>query len=350
MYRWFGLMLSPEVVSKRGNESFDRSLNLLLTIFAIVLLIPLTGCKTEQQTEGTESNSGPHHRVAVANYPLYCMVSKICESSATVKEVVYVGPPSGTDPHSWVPTADQIRDLQKVDLIVCNGPGAVFATWIDKVTIDESKLCNTTDAIKQTEFVLVKDYQLVHSHGPEGEHSHTWVVPQSWLSPRIARKQAKFCYQRLTKLYGQSPELDNGFAELQKNFDSLEALHEKIRNQAPKLVVASSTPDVQYLTRSFDWEDRYLQWTDSRDVAQAREELKQMHERILKADATAAPNETLFLWSGRQIDELAGFVDSQWPRSAKLDLVDSPQGKSLDPEDYFQRMTQNLRLLESALE
>ncbi len=319
-------------------------------VIALIFAMTVIGCDVKSKVNESQNEKALHNRVAVANYPLYCMVSTICrDAGGPIEEVIYVGPPHGVDPHSWVPPADQIRDLQKVDLIICNGPGAVFATWMDKVTIDESKLCNTTDAVKSTEFVLVKDYQLVHSHGPEGEHSHAWVVPQSWLSPRIARKQAKLCYDRLVAVYGQSPKLDNGFAELQKKFDSLESAHESIKNRSSNLVVASSTPDIQYLTRSLDWEDRYLQWKEHRDDGQAKEELTAMRARIA-TESKVASMEKLFLWSGSPVESLSGFVDSQWSSTVTIDLINSPNKEGLSPDGYFLRMTKNLKLLGISLE
>ena len=353
MHRWKYL---NECKGRRtGNSSkapgwFNRSVATPATIFALLVLVVFAGCDTKQKTGNSETETKIHQRVAVTNYSLYCMVSSICrDANGPVNEVIYVGPPSGTDAHAWMPPADQVRDLQKVDLIVCNGPGAVFANWMDKVTIDESKLCKTTDAIKLADFVVVTDHQLVHSHGPEGEHSHSWVVPQSWLSPRIARKQARLCYERLIEVYGESTQLDNGFAELQKKFDELEAVVEEIRNNHQGLVVASSTPDVQYLTRELGWTDRYLQWTESREIEQGKKELAEMRARVAKNDPEAPPTEKLFLWSSTRIDSLGAFADSQWPSSTTIDLVDAPE-ESISADGYFERMATNLKRIGESLE
>lgn len=319
-------------------------------IFLCLGLAICSGCKSDNKAASAGESDGPHARVAVTNYPLYCVVSSICrDANGPVKEVVYVGPPGELDAHSWMPGANQIRDLQKVDLIICNGPGAVFANWMDKVTIDESKLCKTTDAIKLAEFVVVKDYQLVHSHGPEGEHSHSWVVPQSWLSPRIARKQAKLCFDRLVSVYGESPQLDNGFAELQKQFDELEAMVEGIKTADTELIVASSSPDIQYLTRELGWTDRYLQWTETRDVAQGEKELAAMRARFAESNPDAPKSEKLFLWSGDRLDGLNEFVESKWPANAMIDLIDTPD-ESLSVDGYFQRMSANLKRIGDSLE
>jgi zinc transport system substrate-binding protein len=323
----------------------------ILAMTLLLSLVAMAGCDSKQGSVAKKDANVLQQRIAVTNYPLYCIASAICrDRSGPVKEVIYVGPPKESDPHPWVPSTDQIRELQNVDLVICNGPGAVFANWMDKVTIDENKLCKTTDGMKLTEFVLVEDYQLVHSHGPEGEHSHTWVVPQSWLSPRIARKQAKLCFDRLVKVYGESPKLDNGFAELQKQFDELESTCEKLRGEFPGLVIASSTPDIEYLTRELGWNNRYLQWTEPREIGEAEKELAAMRDRFTKEDAAAPKDEKLFLWSGGELQQLSGFVDSQWKASTNIDLVDVPLADSPDPNGYFERMTNNLKRIGDSLE
>ena len=315
------------------------------------MVIALLGCDSKQQANSSKEGTALSQRIAVTNYPLFCIASTICrDAGGPVAEVIYVGPPKDTDPHTWMPSANQIRELQKVDLIVCNGPGAVFANWMDKTTIDESKLCKTTDGMKLTDFVLVKDYQLVHAHGPEGEHSHSWVVPQSWLSPRIARKQAKLCFDRLVKVYGQSAKLDNGFAELQKKFDELESVCEKLRESYPGLEAASSTPDIQYLTRELEWDDRYLQWSEPREVSVAEKELSAMRERVAKENADAAKEEKIFLWSGKELAGLSEFVDSQWGASTAIDLIDVPIAENPNPAGYFERMAGNLNRIGGILE
>ena len=314
-----------------------------------LLLFVLVGCDSPQSSKPPVPVS-MHHRIAVTNYPLYCIVQTICgESNDVVKNVIYVGPPHGVDPHSWMPSIEQIRELQSVDLIVCNGAGAAFATWVDKVTLPEDRLCKTTDAIKLEEFVIVKDYQLVHSHGPEGEHSHSWVVPQSWLSPTIARKQAKLCMDRMVEFYGQSKSFDDGFAEVKNKLDGLEAACEFIKNSDRDFTVACSTPDILYLTRAIGLGDRYLQWTESRPESDAEKELDAMRARAVKENPDAPQSESLFLWSGKVVESLSGFANQQWKSVVEVDLIAAPnEDGDLDPEGYFERMASNLERIRVA--
>ena len=320
-------------------------------ILASVYLLTCFGCGADKKSVTDDAPETVRGRVAVTNYPLFCMASSICrDESGPVKELIYVGPPNGADAHSLMPSTSQIRDLQNVDLIVCNGHGAVFANWMDKVTINQSKLCETTEGIKLSEFVIVKDYQLVHSHGPEGEHSHSWIVSQSWLSPKIARKQATLMFKRLVTVYGESHQLDNGFAELQKQFDQLEAAAEKIQSDHPDHVVTSSTPDIQYLTRNLGWTDHYLQWTEPRSAAQGEKEIADMRARIANEGSKPSQTESLFLWSGAPVEGVTAIVDAQWPANVTIDLIDSPGSDDIDPNGYFERMASNLDRIGSSLE
>lgn len=327
-----------------------RIVSVLTLSVAFAIVFP--GCSSNPEPDVVREAGQPFGRVAVTNFPLFCFVSRLCEGHEFVNEVIYVGPGQKDDPHSWMPTGEQIRDLQKVDLVICNGPGAVFSNWMEKVTIDESKLCKTTNAVKLTEFVVVKDFQLVHSHGPEGEHSHSWVVPQSWLSPSIARKQAKYCFDQLTKLYGQTGTMDNSFADLQKEFDRLESKHETLKLKSGDLVVASSTPDLQYLTRSLGWNDRYLHWNEPRDIEQATKEISEMRERYQSAtEKTSSPElAKQFLWSGKKWNQLSELVAQRWKKEVLIDLIDAPNGTLPKRGDYFARMENNLDILSSIVE
>ena len=329
------------------------------TLLALICLLANGGCgssgpdvQTKRDDAPPTTQFGKNERIAVTNFPLFCVVKMICDQSESpVKEVVYCGPSKTDDPHTWVPSGDQIRDLQNVDLIVCNGPGAQFSTWIDKVTIDENKLLNTTDALDLEEFVVVKDYELVHSHGPEGEHSHSWVVSQSWLSPRIAREQATLCYGRIVNHFGPSKSFDEGFAQLQKSFDTLEAAVEKIKEVQSDVVVATSNPEASYLTRELGWEDRYLQWDKDTSPEDAKKSLAEMRDRFAKQNADAVETESLFLWVGPKNGSLSDFVEQEWEASLKIDLVETPLGSSseLDPQGYFSRMANNLEAIGAAV-
>lgn len=320
--------------------------------FCLVLamaIILAAGCDSDSPQKSDNGSSQPtlNRRVAVTNFPLFCFVKQICDSKNDPSiEVVYVGPLQGDDPHSWTPAAEQIRDLQQVDLVIGNGPGAVFANWFSRVTLDESKLCNTTDAISLKEFVVVKDYQLVHSHGPEGEHSHAWVVAHSWLSPKIARKQATFCYQRIAETYGESKSLDDGFAQLSQQFDELETAAERLKLKLDDVVVTASTPEALFLTRALGCDDRYLTWSNSPDeskVAEATEQIGKLNERFGEADVETKTR--LLLWTTPPIGALDSIVNANWDATAEISRIDTFADKS-----YFEAMAANYDSIERAIQ
>jgi zinc transport system substrate-binding protein len=327
----------------------SQRFSLAFTGLLILVGLLVSGCTPDNRASLTDdaTDAGLRGRVAVTNYPLYCFVKQICAANADgnsnagpVKQVVYIGPKAGDDPHSWTPTSDQVRDLQNVDLIVCNGPGAVFANWMSRVTLEESKICNTTDAVKLEEFVKATDYQLVHSHGPEGEHSHAWVVAHSWLSPSVARKQANFCVKKLTELYGESETFDNGHAGLVKRFDELESKLESVKASAEKVVLTASTPEILYLTKALGLPDRYLAWSESRGAEQAEQEIRELRRRSGLEDG----RKKVLLWTTPPIPELKEVVKTQWDDVAEISRIDCYSDR-----DYFEEMLDNLDRLEKAI-
>ena len=208
--------------------------------------------------------------------------------------------------------------------------------------------------MKLEEFVLVKDYQLVHSHGPEGEHSHAWVVPQSWLSPSIARQQAAFCHKKIVEEYGQNQSLEDGFAKLQKRFDELDTSVEALRELHSEFVVATSSPEISYLTRELGWGDRYLQLNEDSSEAAFERMLLEMQARSVKdapgPNAEAEVSETLFLWAGQATETLRRCVEQQWEAAVEIDLIETASDNDLDSNSYFERMAKNLKVIRAAIE
>ena len=131
------------------------------------------------------------NRVVAVSYPLQFLTQRIVGASMHQGKPIEVEfpVPSNADPRKWRPDRDVIQRMQSSDLVVANGIGAQYASWLDTVSIPESRLCNSaTKGLAIREYVQVDDIRLVHSHGPEGEHSHPMMISQSWLDPAIAKK------------------------------------------------------------------------------------------------------------------------------------------------------------------
>ena len=90
--------------------------------------------------------------------------------------------PENQDPAYWEPSGDQIAEFQSADLVLLNG--ADYAKWTLRATLPWSRTVVTCEGMEE-ELIEIPD-AVVHSHGPEGEHSHAGLVSETWLDPDLA--------------------------------------------------------------------------------------------------------------------------------------------------------------------
>lgn len=102
---------------------------------------------------------------------------------------------------------------------------------------------------------------VTHSHGPEGEHSHTGTASTTWLDFQQASLQAQAIAAALSR---QQPTLQDTFMQnLQALKQDLAALDEQLAElvvKQPELPLLASHPVYQYLARRYGLKLRSLQW------------------------------------------------------------------------------------------
>ena len=319
-----------------------RQLVIVQILCCFALLLPLTGCTP---TSSSTSSSEPtlSRRVVVTNYPLFEFTNRIVGSTEGEKSirVEYVGPGRNSET-DWAPATEQIREFQKADLVIVNGPGAQFANWLTFVTVDKSKLCKTADVLDLLEFIVVKEFKVVHSHGPEGEHSHDWVVPNCWLDPSIAKRQAAEIVRRLSEVYpDRKAEFENNVEQLNQDFDVLtdeiQALESKVKTWPTKLVVTSD-PRLKFLTRAVGLDDQSLLWFEPVDDAQAKSDVESMEKSLDQKKPIA------FMW-GSDDNELAKLNSSTTNALSENSISIDPIESQPKQGDYFSAMKANLQKL-----
>ena len=229
-----------------------KRFTVLVVLFISLGFIP--GC--QKNAEDQKNNPFLTHptmsnKVSAVSYPLFYMTQRIAGNAVTVEGVIPA--------EDGTPNASQIQTLQDSDLIIANGPGAPFARWINRVSLPETKLCNTTENLDLDDFISVKDYRVVHRHGPEGEHSHPFMVAETWLDPKIAKKQAAHIAAALEETYPAQADL---FKEhLQQLERDLDTLSDRL-SAIPPGPIMTATPRLKFLTRATNLKDTHLLWFD----------------------------------------------------------------------------------------
>ena len=138
----------------------------------------LTGCGT--QPADTAAGDG-RLRVLTSFYPMYDFACKIGGDCIDVTNMV----PSGTEPHDWEPSTNDLKNLEKADVFSNNG--ADMEPWADDLLVSRS---DTLRVVKASENVELRttDGEHEHAHEHEGaDHHHGDFDPHVWLDPENAK-------------------------------------------------------------------------------------------------------------------------------------------------------------------
>jgi len=222
----------------------------MIRVIQFILLFFLISCGSKKEVKNEKVGEKP--TIAVVNYPLYYFAKSIAGEYATV----YL-PSLGGDPAYWKPSAKQVVNFQNSDLILANGAG--YAKWMEKVSLPTSKIVNTSLGFKNQ--WIKTDETTIHSHGPEGEHSHKETAITTWLNFKFAKQQASAVYEAISKLLPENVnELNQNFVKLESKLDELDKKMESIALKIEDQYIVASHPVYQYLESGYGLNMISLHW------------------------------------------------------------------------------------------
>ena len=138
----------------------------------------LTGCGT--QPADTAAGDG-RLRVLTSFYPMYDFACKIGGDCIDVTNMV----PSGTEPHDWEPSTNDLKNLEKADVFIYNG--ADMEPWADDLLVSRSDTLRVVEASENVE-LRTTDGEHERAHEHEGaDHHHGDFDPHVWLDPENAK-------------------------------------------------------------------------------------------------------------------------------------------------------------------
>ena len=138
----------------------------------------LTGCGT--QPADTAADDG-RLRVLTSFYPMYDFACKIGGDCIDVTNMV----PSGTEPHDWEPSTNDLKNLEKADVFIYNG--ADMEPWADDLLVSRSDMLHVVEASENVE-LRTTDGEHEHAHEHEdADHHHGDFDPHVWLDPENAK-------------------------------------------------------------------------------------------------------------------------------------------------------------------
>ena len=268
--------------------------------------------------------------VFTVNYPLAYFAQRIGGDEVEV----HFPAPAGVDPAFWIPDVAQIIAYQQADLILLNG--ARYAKWVDKVSLPQLKLVNTSVAFQEQ--YIRGDAGTTHSHGPAGEHSHGGVAFTTWLDFSQAAQQAKAIAQALARKWPElAAEFQRRFVLLESDLLALDSEMQSIGQRAGAKPLLASHPVYQYLQRRYDLNLRSVMWEP--DVVPGRSSWQGL--RVLLREHPAQ----WMLWEAQPVGETAQRLTSLGIST----VVFSPCANVPDDGDFLTVMRRNLEALSSIL-
>lgn len=228
-------------------------------------VVPITvaglACAKTQETppDAGPAALGPEARLSiyVVNYPLQYFAERIGGERV---EVSFPAPAEG-DPAYWSPDPETIAAYQRADLILLNGAG--YAGWVELAALPRAKLVDTSATFRDR--LIALESGPVHSHGPEGEHSHKGYAFTTWLDPTLAIEQARAVAAALSRARPrQADQFRMALAELESDLGELDRRLAAIAESVAGQPLLFSHPVFQYLVRRHRLDARSVHWEPDR--------------------------------------------------------------------------------------
>jgi len=260
-------------------------------------------------------------KVAAVNAPLAYFAETIGQDAV---EVIYPVP-DGTDPALWRPGIADIATIQAADVILLNG--ADFAAWTTKTSLPRAHV-TVTSAGFEDRYISTGE-GVTHSHGNDGEHSHTGTASLTWLDFAQASQQMRSVQTALARAV---PDQASVFAA---NADALErelaALDARARELGARLSgksLVAMHPGLEYFARAYGLDLRLVTWLPG-------EEPDQQERDALSAVLAERPAD-LSIWS----EEPDGAAAAEIAQKGLVSVVFAP-GSGLRG-DFLALMRDNL--------
>jgi zinc transport system substrate-binding protein len=225
-----------------------------------------------------------------------------------------------------------VASLSDADLIIANGAG--FEAWMGTVALPEGKVVET--AKKLDLIILEAD---THSHGAEGEHSHTAEDPHTWGDPTGFFIQARSVHAALVKTQPSQREVfDANLDVLERDLKMLSGRLSGATAHLQGRPLAASHPAFNYLARRFQLK------VTSFDFDPANPPSAEQLERFTAwADGKTPP---VLLWES----EPTGPVTQAFPDNVLHQYIDPLESPGSSGEyDYLAQVGVNARRFEGLL-
>ena len=333
-------MANPKLANLRFElirASFVRLVCATCTVCLFVVLAFSLGCETQNTSNaGKQKNTNTGPLVMATSVPLQQIARAILDDSIAVE--VPFG--DAKDPRTWQPTADAVSRMQKADLVLTGGPALPYAEWINKISLPDSRIYQCGKAMKLSEFIHIEDYQIVHQHGPEGEHSHPLMIPHFWLHPRLTAQVVSHLAKRLESTYpDQAESIRRRAQELARDLNAEQTKLESLAADSEGDAWLFTNPNFSFLAKAMGVKNRYLIWLEDKPEESKKRQLElaqQLEQNPQTMVVTTSGFAQALVQSGKRPET----------RIITLDLMESAS----DGDSILERLQAQTRAIQSVLD
>ncbi|MFC1617883.1 metal ABC transporter substrate-binding protein [Patescibacteria group bacterium] len=280
--------------------------------------------------------------IAATIFPLQSIAQEIGGDLVDVKLLL----PPGASPHTFEPTAQDVADLEGVDLSFAIGHG--LDEWIDGLVSDIGGEVVVVDKdIKLDEFpqdtegsnaeleVMAEEDEHTEHHEQTGQGN-----PHYWLTAENGKKIAKTIYDQLSKI---DPENSNAYQENLAAFDAkMDTLNQEIQTE----MIGLSSKDMVTFHNAWGYfaKEYGLNIVAVIEAAPGKEPspqyLANLQEIITKNNI-----KTIFAEPQLSTQSIQGFLDDL---DVSIEIID-PMGGEGDNNSYEAMMRNNSLTIQSGL-
>ena len=178
----------------------------VISVLLIALLLTAGGCSAAQNGE-EESRL----KVVASTYPTYLFASAVCDGVDGVSvERLNTGETSCL--HDYTLSVDDMRKLERADVIVLNGAG-LEDFMSDALATSSAQVIDCSGGVE-----LLENLAHDHEEGDEEDHDHGHYDPHIWMDPENAVVMVENLYQGLSQA---DPDHDQIYRENQASVTAL---------------------------------------------------------------------------------------------------------------------------------
>lgn len=316
-----------------GNLVRGKSMKIvaLLILSGVLALVAFQFVdNTRLKTKSIPTPSTQKLQISTSFYPLYFFASEIGGEKADVTNIT----PSGSEPHDYEPTTQDIAKIEKSDVLILNGVG--LEPWGDKVrnNLQNKKIVIVTPS---------EDLDTVMEAVENGKHMRD---PHKWLSPKSAVKMLEPITDAFIFVDPQNKSYyQMNRNRLEKQFNELDELYTKGLADCRQKDIITSHAAFGYLAAAYSLNQISIAGL-SPDEEPSAKQLVEMSKFAKEHNVKYIFFESLV--SPKLSDTIASEIGA---KTLALDPLEGLTEEEMKQgKNYFSVMEDNLKNLQTALE